>query len=321
MSESVLWKSLRKGVIMIRLGAIDVGTNSCRMLVVDYKNGEIKEIKRDLKITRLGEGVDHNKKLTERAINSALIAISSFVKEMRSLEVNQIKINGTSALRDVNNAHKLHDAVEKETGCKLDIISGEEEARLNYIGVASNNSDNLIIDIGGGSTEFIWLDNDRINYKSLDMGSVRMTERSISDSQKTVTQGELLAIEKDVKELINKIAGNISNIEKAIGLGGTITTIAAIDQGMTEYDHNKIQHYVLEIETIKRIRDLLRNKTLDQRKKVNGLQVGRADIIIPGIQILYVIMDILDIKEILVSEHDLLYGTIKEMGKWSLSGS
>ncbi len=307
----------------MRLGAIDVGTNSCRMLVVDCNEGEIREIRRDLKITRLGEGVDHNKKLTERAINRALIAISSFVKEMRSLEVKRIKINGTSALRDVNNSYKLLNAVEKETGCKLDIISGEEEAHLNYIGVASSdNSDDLIIDIGGGSTEFIWLDNDRINYKSLNMGSVRMTERSINNSRKPVTNGELLAIEKDVKELLNhKIAGKISNAEKAIGLGGTITTIAAIDQGMTEYDHNKIQDYIIEIETIKEIRDSLGNKTLIQRKKVNGLQAGRADIIIAGIQILYVIMDILDIKEILVSEHDLLYGTIKEMGKWSLSGS
>ncbi len=299
----------------MRLGAIDVGTNSCRMIVVDYKDGEIKEIKRNLEITRLGEGVDKNKELTEQAINRALFAISSFVKEMRRLKVEKIKINGTSALRDVNNAYKLLDAVKKETGYNLDIISGEEEARLNYIGVAYTNSNNLIIDIGGGSTEFIWLDNDRVNYESLDMGSVRMTERLISDNQKTVTQGELSAIESDVKELINKEIGcKISNIEKAIGLGGTITTIAAIDQGMTVYDLNKIQHYILEIETVKTIRDSLSNKTLEQRKKVNGLQAGRADIIIAGIQILYVIMDILNIKEILVSEHDLLYGSIKEMG-------
>jgi len=299
----------------MRLGAIDVGTNSCRMLVADYNKGEIKEIKRNMQITRLGEGVDKNKELTEQAINRALIVISTFVNEMKKINVNKIKINGTSALRDVNNAHKLLDAVKKETGYKLDIISGEEEARLNYIGVASG-SECFIIDIGGGSTEFIWFDNDRINYKSLDMGSVRMTERLIYNPQKPVTNGELSAIENDVKELINKnIAGKTSNIEKAIGLGGTITTIAAIDQEMTVYDLDKIQDYILKIETVKTIRDSLSNKTIGQRKKVNGLQAGRADIIIAGIQILYVIMDLLDIKEIQVSEHDLLYGAIKEIGK------
>lgn len=300
----------------MRLGAIDVGTNSCRMLVVDYNDGYIKEVKRDLKITRLGEGVDRTKRLTDEAINRALYALSTFVSEMKSLDVEKIKINGTSALRDVHNAQILIDAVKKETGCSLNVITGDEEARLNYKGVGFSHNDHIVIDIGGGSTEFIWQENGQINYKSLNMGSVRMTERFITNPQNTVIEEELMGIEGNVKELVNDEIGSIlSNIEKAIGLGGTITTIAAIDQQMTKYDINKIQNYTLKIETIKKILVLLKNKNLEERKSVKGLQPGRADIITAGIQILYVTMCILDIKEIVVSEHDLLYGAIKEMAE------
>ena len=301
----------------MRLGAIDVGTNSCRMLVVDYYDKNITEIKRDLKITRLGKGVDRTKRLTDKAVNRTLDAISTFVDEMRSLDVKKIKINGTSALRDVNNAQTLVDAVKAETGCRLNVISGDEEARLNYIGVGFKNSNNIIIDIGGGSTEFIWQEMGDIHYKSLNMGSVRMTERFIINPQNTVIEEELMAIEKDVQGLVNEQIGSIlpTNIDKAIGLGGTITTIAAIDQGMDEYDTNRINNYTLKIEAVQRILTQLTNKNLGERKRIKGLQPGRADIIIAGIQILYVILFILNINDIVVSEHDLLYGAVIEMGE------
>lgn len=301
----------------MRLGAIDLGTNSCRMLIVAYKDGEIKEYKRDLKITRLGEGVDQNKALTDIAIRRALLAITSFVKKMKDLNVKFISINGTSALRDVNNADKLVEAVKEKTGLVLKIISGIEEARLNYIGVGNEYNGNLIIDIGGGSTEFIWQNEDKeINFKSLDIGSVRMTERYINDSSKKVSNEELLNIEKEVGEIINKnIINKIGKINKIIGLGGTITTIAAIDQKIEEYDTNKIQGYLLEINSIKGIFGRLRKMTIEERKGVKGLQAGREDIIIAGIKILSVIMNNLGLKNLMVSEQDLLYGAIKELIK------
>ncbi|MFW6288041.1 MAG: Ppx/GppA family phosphatase [bacterium] len=300
----------------MRLGAIDVGTNSCRMLVAEYRHDTLQEIKRDMKITRLGQGVDQNKNLAGEAIDRTLEAIVDFVNQMNELEVKKISINGTSALRDVDNASQLADMVYKETGCSLNIISGDTEARLNYMGVGHDDSNNIIIDIGGGSTEFIWQEEGDVNYKSLDMGAVRMTERFIADPEGTIGQKELIDIEKEVSNLISeKLNINNSKIGKAIGLGGTITTIAAINQQLVEYDTEKIENYRLKIEKIKEILDKLSGMKLENRKDVDGLQSERADIIVAGIQILYVTMIELKIRDVIVSEHDLLYGAIKEMTK------
>lgn len=297
----------------MRIGVVDVGTNSCRMLVADYKCSQFKELRRDLKITRLGEGVDRNGFLLDTAAERTISAICSFVKEMKLLGVEEIVINGTSALRDVNNAESLVRRVNEETGCILNIISGYEEARLNYIGVGGTDCNKLIIDIGGGSTEFIWQDNNKeINFKSLNIGSVRMTERFISNPADRVSSEEIALIEREVERLIdNKI--NVTNIKKAVGLGGTITTIAAIEQNMSEYDISKIEGYKLTFDSLKKTLNKLGKMTLEERKTVKGLQEERADIIIAGIVILSVILNFLELKSVIVSEHDLLYGVLKDM--------
>ncbi|MFP4660658.1 MAG: Ppx/GppA family phosphatase [Halanaerobiales bacterium] len=301
----------------MRLGAIDVGTNSCRMLAVEYNQGTIKQIKRGMKITRLGQGVDNNKRLDGEAVERTLKAIVDFVNQMNEIEVEKISINGTSALRDVDNSSQLVDGVYEKTGHTLNIISGDEEARLNYIGVSHHEHiNNIIIDIGGGSTEFIWQKDGEFSYKSLDMGAVRMTERFVVDPEDIIGEQEMILIEKEVRNLIKKeLNVNVTDIDKAVGLGGTITTIAAISQQMIEYDTDKIENYGLKIEKIKEILDRLKDMVLEQRKKVEGLQSARADIIVAGIQILYVSMVELKLREIIVSEHDLLYGAIIEMAE------
>lgn len=299
----------------MRLGAIDIGTNSCRILVVDCSQGYFNELKKDLKITRLGEGVDSNKFLTRDAISRTLTAIIDFVQEMKALNVDVITVNGTSALRDVNNGEILVDKVREETGLQLNIISGAEEARLNYLGAGNEENNSIIIDIGGGSTEFIWKDKaGEIIYKSLDIGSVRMTERFIKEPEKEVSEKDLMGIEADLKTIMKGQIDSIpQNIDKAIGLGGTITTIAAIDQKMVKYDFTRIQGYILEKIQIEKILEKIYKMNLEERIKIKGLQAGRADIIVAGLKILDTIMDILGLEHITVSEHDLLYGAIKEL--------
>lgn len=309
-----------KGVAGMLIGAIDIGTNSCRMLLGNYYRGKLEEVKKDLRIVRLGEGVDRNRLLSEEAMDRALKAILEFVEEMRAIGVEAITVIGTSALRDVNNASLLVEKLREETGLELNIISGDEEARLNYIGAGVEGDDYLVLDIGGGSTEFIWQDKGTgINYRSLDIGAVRMTERHIGDIEKVPRAEELLLIEKDVRKTMEEELEDIpENIHRAIGLGGTITTLAAIDQQLEEYDPARIQGYQLHRERIEELLQRLARLDLEERRKVKGLEPGRADIITAGTRILAVIMDVLALESIIVSEQDLLYGAIRVLAENSV---
>lgn len=297
----------------MRLGSIDVGTNSCRMLVVDYTGNKLEVLKKGLVITRLGEGVDKNLGLTAGAIERTSNAIINFLAEMKDLELDNIRIIGTSALRDVKNAELLINKVKDSFNVPFDVISGEEEARLNYLANKYDNKNAIIIDIGGGSTEFIWEKGKEILYKSLDMGSVRMTERFISDTSGKASKEELADIKRNVLKLMDENIFIDLEIDKLVGLGGTITTLTAIELALEEYDSEKIEGHLLKSKTIKEILLSLSNKTLTERKQIRGLQPGRADVIIAGTVILDTIMDKLEIEEILTSEYDLLYGVIEEM--------
>lgn len=295
----------------MRLGAIDIGTNSCRMLVVDYNESNYREVKRSLKITRLGEGVDENKKLSGKAVNRSLEAITAFIREMKELKVDRVGIVGTSALRDVSNSQVLINRVKKNTGYELRVISGREEACLVYKGASSSINDNdfIIIDIGGGSTEFIWED-EKLNLISLDMGSVRMTERFMGNFGELISDNNIKRIETEVTRMIKENNISLLNKRSAIGVGGTITTLAAIDLKMTNYNSDLIHGYQLTSLRVIEILDMLKDKGLEDRKNITGLEPDRADIIIAGTVILKVIMELLALTSITVSERGILYGVI-----------
>ncbi|ACL68815.1 Ppx/GppA phosphatase family protein [Halothermothrix orenii] len=300
---------------MMKVGAIDVGTNSCRMLAVEQYGDKLEEICFDLKTTRLGQGVDEKRLLNYDAVRRTLYAIEFFVNKMEGLGVERIRIVGTSALRDVRNSNILLDVVKRRTGYELEVISGVEEARLTYTGASFdiNGNDFLIIDIGGGSTEFIWQQPSGLSFKSLDMGAVRMTERYIKTPDKPVDSQDLARI----KEVINRMLKGKLKLNPAginvIGVGGTITTLAAIDLKMKKYDRDKVHGYKITRDKIEEILLRLAGKTLEERRKIVGLQPERADIIVAGTIIALAIIDYLALDHITVSEHDILYGLIKEM--------
>jgi exopolyphosphatase/guanosine-5'-triphosphate,3'-diphosphate pyrophosphatase len=301
----------------VRIGAIDLGTNSCRFLLVEYAGGTLQELKKGLRITRLGAGVDRNKLLSNQAIERALAAVLDFVGVMKSLQVDQVTLLGTSALREVSNAFLLAERIKEKTGLQLRVVSGAEEARLNYLGAGEEGEDSLILDIGGGSTELIWqAEGGIINYRSLDIGAVRMTERYIRDPEKEIREEDLLELEEAVRAIIREELESLpANIGRVIGLGGTITTLAAIEQQLEKYDSARIQDYLLEKGQVEEILKKLSRLSLAERRQVKGLEPGRADIIVAGIKILTTVMDIMAIKEIRASEKDLLYGAIKELAK------
>lgn len=296
----------------LKAAAIDIGTNSCRLLIGEKNSAQSFDIlTRKLEITRLGEGVDQNRKLKEAAVDRVFKVLKKYCAIIDEYQIKKIRVIGTSALRDVDNSDILSDKLS-QLGFELEIISGEKEAELNYLGATSNlDADFLLIDIGGGSTEFIWPTAKEIKFRSLDLGCVRMTEKFISDSDKKINPDEADEINKYVENLLS---ANL-NFEKKLkvkGVGGTITSLAAVKLGMEEYDSSRIENLKLkksELEII--IRDLS-SLSLEKRKEVKGLQPKRADIIIAGLIILKNILDYINSTELYVSDHDLLYGLLKE---------
>ncbi|PUU94933.1 MAG: exopolyphosphatase / guanosine-5'-triphosphate,3'-diphosphate pyrophosphatase, partial [Halanaerobium sp.] len=282
----------------LRAAAIDIGTNSCRLLIGEKSGDNSFEIlARELEITRLGEGVDKNRKLKAAAVARVYQALKKFRAIIDRYQVEKLRVIGTSALRDVDNAYLLKDKLQ-ELDFKLEIISGEKEAELNYAGAVSNlENDFLLIDIGGGSTEFIWSEASEIKFKSLDIGCVRMTEKFVVNPETEFKT-----------ELVNKISNYVNDLLaseldfnrefKIRGVGGTITTLAAIKLGLEVYDSSKIENTEINKKELDKIIKKLSNSNLKERKNVKGLQPQRADIIIAGLIILKAILDFIDSSEL-----------------------
>ncbi len=291
--------------------AIDIGTNSCRLLIGENKNNQIQIKKRELKITRLGEGVDKNRKLNKKAVNRVLSALKYYKEIIDNYNIDKIRLIGTSALRDVDNSLLL----SKETirlGFELEIISGKKEAELNYLGAVDNlNDDSMLIDIGGGSTEFIWLSNQAISFESVDIGCVRLTERFISEPESPLKESEI----REINNFVYDSLKNELNLNKTLsikGVGGTITTLAALKMAMEDYDSEKIEGAELYIKELKELLNKFKKLDLNDRSRLKGLQPKRADIIPAGLIILIVILEYISSESLTVSDHDLLYGLLKE---------
>lgn len=298
----------------MKKAVIEIGTNSTRMLIAEMKNDKINVIKKDLITTRLGEGVDNTKYLKEEAMKRGLEALQQFKAQIDEYEIKTVKLVGTSALRDVKNAKEFIEKVSTQLGYNLEIISGEKEAELIYKGVTQdlNFNDYIIIDIGGGSTEFIWKkrDDEEINIKSIDIGAVRLTERFIDSKENSLGRNIVDDISTYVNETLNEEIDILPGIKNLIGVGGTITTMASIMLKLEEYDPEAIHNYILKYSDVNKILNILRKLSLKRRKNVKGLNPDRADIIVPGIIILLETMKNLRNLNLRVSDYDILHGLI-----------
>lgn len=290
-----------------RMAAVDIGANSCRLLIADIKGKSIIPIFTALRTTRIGEGIESGL-LGEVPMERTIAALQEFLDLIREFEVGQLRVVATSAVREAANAAVFLVRVRETTGLPVDAISGAEEARLNYIGacaVVSSQGTGVVIDIGGGSTEFAYPIRERgitrLKYYSIPLGAVRLTEqpRLLSD------------VVGPMRDVLNKIKG-LSH-PRLIGVGGTITSLAAVDQELKVYRPESIQNYLLSQKAVERIMFSLAVKNSEERKKVPGLQPERADIIIAGTTILWAVLVYLEAPEITVSEADLLHGIIREL--------
>ncbi|HHY40120.1 MAG TPA: Ppx/GppA family phosphatase [Syntrophaceticus sp.] len=291
-----------------RLAAMDIGTNSCRLLIADLCEGRIKPVFTALRTSRIGEGMTSKRILGRGPIERTINALQEYRQIINEYGVDRYRIVATSAVREAANAAFFLDQASKRTGMDIQIISGAEEARLNYLGVChsvSPQGTGIIIDIGGGSTEFTYLPHkgslDELCCHSIPLGAVRLTEQPCLLS-------EILLPMKDVLDDIKLLPDPFF-----IGVGGTITTIAAICQGLEVYDPQLVHGYTLTKDDVERIMFFLAAKNNEERKRVPGLQPERADIIVAGVTILWAILRYLEASTLVVSEADLLYGIILEM--------
>ncbi|AGB40146.1 exopolyphosphatase [Halobacteroides halobius DSM 5150] len=287
----------------MKIGAIDLGTNSVRLLVAEPKEGQLNRLATELRVPRLGEDIHQTGFLKQEAIKRTTKVLQEYKQIIDRLDATPYVI-ATSAVRDARNKNEFITAVRRGLGLDVRSIAGEEEARLSYLGITSGldnlSSKALAIDIGGGSTEFMWGKKQGIvEYKSLNLGAVRLTD-SYGDNLKE--------IEKEVKaKLESRINDTYSQL---VGVGGTITTLAAINYSLESYDREIIHESILSQEEIREILKKLSSLTLEKRKEVRGLSPDRADIIIPGIVILLEVMNKSNIAQIVVSETGILEGMI-----------
>ena len=301
----------------MRLAAIDVGTNTTRLLIAETVGAGYRKLDRRLTFTRLGEGVDVSKRLAPSAIKRTLTAIAEFCSVCGEFGVERLTVAGTSALRDSTNAREFLDAAGKLAGAPAIVLSGEEEARLSFLGATTDleASRCLICDIGGGSTELVaGTPPVEISGRiSLDIGAVRLTER-YCPSDPPATE-EILSMEAAIDDLLEVGRRAVGDCSGAlfVGLGGTVTTLAAMAQGLERYSAELVHGSPVSRAALNSPYKNLAGMTVAERSRIPLLPEGRADVIVAGAAILSRILARWSFDRVVASEKDILDGLVLEM--------
>jgi exopolyphosphatase/guanosine-5'-triphosphate,3'-diphosphate pyrophosphatase len=300
----------------VRIAVVDVGTNTTRLYVAEIEDGQVaRELTRMSRVTRLGAGVDANGRLASDALAREYTVLDEYHQLIEATEPDKRIAVMTSAVRDAANGKQFADDVASRFGLEVHVISGDEEARLTYLGatdqlsVDPDGAATLVFDIGGGSTELVLGHGERVDFHvSTQAGVVRQADRHISSDPPT--HGELEALAKDIRALLDEAvpAQLRSHPGRALGVAGTPTSLAAIAQQLDPYDPARVHGYRLTARQRDAIFERLSTIPLAQRKQVRGLHPDRAIAILPGIVILTEIMRLFELDTIEVSEHDILRG-------------
>lgn len=304
----------------MRYASIDIGTNTLRLLIADVEDNRLRPIYLKRVITRLGGGYREDTGIAPLSARKTLEALVGFVRAVKECEVACVKAVATSVVRRARNREDFLNEVLKRTGLMVEVISGDEEARLALQGVLSvignTHKRSLVIDIGGGSTEFIATVGGRMmGVWSLEMGVVHLTEGYLKTDPPT--QKELQAMEMEIERTIYDLRFKIVNSELRtlnselfIGTAGTITTLASLDQGLEAYEPDRVNNYILTYNAVKRMYEWLASLTLSEREKILSLERGREDLIIPGAAIVLKAMEATGFDRMTVSDAGLLEGIL-----------
>ena len=303
----------------VRVASIDIGTNSTRLLVGETDGGTLTTLERLMRITRLGQGVDRSRGLAPEAIERTVSVLREYREVMDRLKADpgKIRMAATSASRDAANREEFFDAAEEAIGVRPELLSGDEEARLSFLGATSDLDPALgpflVFDLGGGSTEFVYGttgDGGSIEgARSADFGCVRLTERFLTTDPPAPE--DLTAAISYTESWLDDVLMAIPNLGEArtvIGLAGTVSTVAAVEIGLATYDRDQIHHFVLTKAAAEDVFRTLATETRADRVHNPGLEEARADVIVGGCCALVAVFRRLGLDEVLVSEADILDG-------------
>jgi exopolyphosphatase/guanosine-5'-triphosphate,3'-diphosphate pyrophosphatase len=296
----------------MRVAAIDCGTNSIRLLVADLPpdGGPLHEMTRRMEIVRLGQGVDRTGLLAAEAIERTRVALGAYATEIRDLGAERIRMVATSASRDAGNAADFTAMVRATLGQDPDVATGDEEARLSFAGAVLGlpEARYLVVDIGGGSTEFVVGSSTVDKALSVDIGCVRLTERHLHDDPPT--PGQITAAEVDIDAAVDRAlsAVGMDGVTAVVGLAGSVTTVAAIALGLRVYDSGSIHHAEVSTVDVERITRELLGMTREERLRIPVMHPGRADVIAAGAMVLRAILVRTGARSVIASEHDILDG-------------
>lgn len=295
-----------------RVASIDIGTNTILLLIAEVRRGKLITLFDTETIVRLGEGVQKNGILSGGAMKRGFQTLEGYLKQCEEMEVQKIFAVGTSALREAKNSALFLQKVKEDYGLSIDVISGEEEALFSFLAVAEDLNEReksiLVVDVGGGSTEFILGKGNRIaQWASLPLGSVRFTETYLLSDP--VQDDEWEEMEEKIQESLIRIPYSQEPLSM-VALGGTATTLASVEMGLREFIPEKIHHFELKREALGRQLTLYRSKTIRERRKIPGLAPARADVISAGGAILYKSMEKLHCLSAMISCHGIRYGLL-----------
>ena len=296
-----------------RVAAIDCGTNSIRLLVADLLDHDQHDLVRRMEIVRLGEGVDRTGRLSAAAIERTRVALADYASAIRELGATRVRMVATSASRDAENANEFRVMVASTLGADPEVVTGDEEARLSFIGAVRGIGDAypppyLVVDIGGGSTEFVTGSEAVEAAVSVDIGCVRMTERHLRSDPPTAA--EVDAATADITAVVDRALSAVPVKPGAtlIGLAGSVTTVTLIALGLSSYDPERIHRSQVSYEQVAAVTADLLKATHEQRSRIGGMHPGRVDVIGAGALILRTIMERTAISAVVASEHDILDG-------------
>ncbi|MCX4692965.1 Ppx/GppA phosphatase family protein [Streptomyces sp. NBC_01408] len=309
---------------MTRVAAIDCGTNSIRLLVADCDpaTGELVELDRRMTIVRLGQGVDKTGRLAPEALARTFDACSVYAEIIarHGVSGDRVRFVATSASRDAENRADFVQGVKDILGVEPEVISGDQEAEFSFTGATRELTAHdhlerpfLVVDIGGGSTEFVVGEDHVRSARSVDVGCVRMTERHLAvDGQVSdpPTREQVAAVRSDIEAALDLAAESVPLAEARtlVGLAGSVTTVAGIALGLPEYDSSAIHHSRISYEQVREVTERMLTSTHAQRAAIPVMHPGRVDVIGAGALVLLAVMERIGASEVVVSEHDILDG-------------
>lgn len=298
---------------MAVMASIDMGTNTFRLLVAEVEKGSFKEIGSVKRIVRLGEGFSREKRFRPEAVERAISALLDFRDQLKSDMPDDVAVVGTSAIREAGNQKEFLDEVKRRTGFEVEVISGRDEALYTFLGVnfiMKNQADPMmVIDIGGGSTEFIGAEGESPTFlMSTEMGVVHLTEKYLLSDPPT--SDELRKLQAAIDQVVKHVGYHFPPKCRFVGTAGTVTTLAAIEQRMVRYEPQKINRCAISRNSVERIFKELSAMTLEARRAVPGLERGREDLIVSGALILLRVMDLFGYDPVYVSDYGLREGLL-----------